>query len=160
MSRPAVSIQKRGAHSGNRIYDLAGEGVTVFVTTHFMDEAEHCHRIGLMYGGSLVALDTPMVLKQTAINGAVLEVEGTPQELAHAVALAHPGVRDVAPHGARLHVLVDDATVRIPQLAVALESAQVRDVRIERIEPSLEDVFVAIVDRFLAKNETSSDALQ
>jgi ABC-2 type transport system ATP-binding protein len=48
----------------------------------------------------------------------------------------------------------------MPQLAVALESAQVRDVRIERIEPSLEDVFVAIVDRFLAKNETSSDALQ
>jgi ABC-2 type transport system ATP-binding protein len=136
-----------------QIYDLAGEGVTVFVTTHFMDEAEHCHRIGLMYGGSLVALDTPMALKQTAINGAVLEVEGTPQELAHAVALAHPGVRDVAPHGARLHVLVDDATVRIPQLAVALESAQVRDVRIERIEPSLEDVFVAIVDRFLAKND-------
>ena len=79
--------------------------------------------------------------------------DGTPQELAHAVALAHPGVRDVAPHGARLHVLVDDATVRIPQLAVALESAQVRDVRIERIEPSLEDVVVAIVDRFLAKND-------
>ena len=78
----------------------------------------------------------------------------------HTIALAHPGVRDVAPHGARLHVPVDDAAGRMSQLTAALESAQVRDIRIERIEPSLEDVFVAIVERFLMKNETSPDALR
>ncbi|MGB9753048.1 ATP-binding cassette domain-containing protein [Roseiflexus castenholzii] len=139
------------------IYDLAGEGVTVFVTTHFMDEAEHCNRIGLMYGGRLVALDAPMALKRATFNGAVLEVEGTPQERARTTLLAQPGVRSVAPHGARLHVIVDDAALRLPHLAAALESAQVSDVHIEPIDPSLEDVFVAIVDRYLGKQPDSPD---
>src|SRR5689334_9892009 len=64
------------------IYDLAQGGVTVFVTTHYMDEAEHCNRIGLMYGGKLVALDTPAALKRGTVAGDVLEVEGSPQEQA------------------------------------------------------------------------------
>ncbi len=131
------------------IYDLAGEGVTVFVTTHFMDEAEHCNRIGLMYGGRLVALDTPLALKRTAFDGAVLEVEGAPQEPARTTLLAQPGVRSVTPHGARLHVIVDDAGLRLPHLTAALEKAQVSGIHIEPVDPSLEDVFVAIVDRYL-----------
>src|SRR5262245_44445734 len=56
------------------IYELAQGGVTVFVTTHYMDEAEHCNRIGLMYGGKLVALDTPASLKRGPIAGGGLEV--------------------------------------------------------------------------------------
>lgn len=129
------------------IYELAAGGVTVFVTTHFMDEAEHCNRIGLMYGGRLVALDTPMALKQRELDGAVLEVEGTPQELARRTLLAQPGVREVAPHGARLHVIVDDASRRAPELVAALAAARVEELHIEAIDPSLEDVFVAVVNR-------------
>lgn len=141
------------------IYDLADEGVTVFVTTHFMDEAEHCNRIGLMYGGRLVALDTPLALKRTTFDGAVLEVEGVPQELARATLLAQPGVRNVAPHGARLHAIVDEAALRLPHLAAALEKAGVAGIHIEPVEPSLEDVFVAIVDRYLGKQPTLPDEL-
>jgi ABC-2 type transport system ATP-binding protein len=127
------------------IYELAQQGVTVFVTTHYMDEAEHCNRIGMMYGGKLVALDTPAALKRQAINGQVLEIEGTPQDQARDLVAAAGGVREVAPHGARLHAIVDDAALRAQQLSAALRTAGVADVRVEQIDPSLEDVFVALV---------------
>jgi ABC-2 type transport system ATP-binding protein len=127
------------------IYGLAQKGVTVFVTTHYMDEAEHCNRIGLMYGGKLVALDTPAALKHGTIAGDVLEIEGTPQEQARDLVAALPGVREVAPHGARLHAIVDDSGLRGLQIAGALQAAGIAGARVERIDPSLEDVFVALV---------------
>jgi ABC-2 type transport system ATP-binding protein len=117
----------------------------VFVTTHYMDEAEHCNRIGLMYGGKLVALDTPAALKHGTIAGDVLEVEGTPQEQTRALVAGLPGVREVAPYGARLHAIVDDAALRNPQITRALQAASIAEARVEQIEPSLEDVFVALV---------------
>jgi ABC-2 type transport system ATP-binding protein len=127
------------------IYDLAQDGVTVFVTTHYMDEAEHCNRIGLMYGGKLVALDTPAALKRGTIAGDVLEVEGSPQEQARELVATQPGVREVAPYGARLHAIVDDAGLRGAPIAGALQAAGIADARVEQIDPSLEDVFVALV---------------
>jgi ABC-2 type transport system ATP-binding protein len=129
------------------IYALAQDGVTVFVTTHYMDEAEHCNRIALMYGGKLVALDTPGGLKQGTIDGEVLEIEGTPQDDARALVAALPGVREVAAHGARLHEIVDDAAMRGPEALAALQGGAISDARVERIDPSLEDVFVALLGR-------------
>lgn len=126
------------------IYQLANQGVTVFVTTHFMDEAEHCNRIGLMYSGRLVALDSPAGLKRSAIDGDVLEVEGYPQDRAREVVAALPGVRDVAAHGARLHLIVGSAFEQIPQIDAALRQAGIDEVRVEAVDPSLEDVFVAL----------------
>jgi ABC-2 type transport system ATP-binding protein len=129
------------------IYELAQGGVTVFVTTHYMDEAEHCNRIGLMYGGKLVALDTPIGLKRSAIEGEVLEIEGMPQDHARTLVTALPGVLEVAPYGARLHAVVDDAALRAPQVSDVLRVGGIADARVERIDPSLEDVFVALVGR-------------
>jgi ABC-2 type transport system ATP-binding protein len=133
------------------IYALAQDGVTVFVTTHYMDEAEHCNRIALMYAGKLVALDTPIGLKQGTIDGDVLEIEGTPQDEARALVEALPGVREVAPYGARLHAVVDDAAQRGPQALAALEAGGIADARVEQIDPSLEDVFVARLGRDVAR---------
>ncbi len=127
------------------IYELAQRGVTVFLTTHYMDEAEHCHRIGLIYAGRLVALDTPTNLKRTTIRGEVVAIEGQPQERARALARGLAGVRDVAPHGARLHAIVDDAARRSTQILSALQAGGIADARVEPIDPSLEDVFVALV---------------
>lgn len=135
------------------IYELAAGGVTVFVTTHFMDEAEHCHRLGLMYGGRLVALDTPAALKHSVLAGAVLEVEGAPQDLARAILQAQAGVSEVAPHGARLHVIVDDAPRRAPEITAVLEAAGVSEIHVEPIDPSLEDVFVTLVGRHMGRAE-------
>jgi ABC-2 type transport system ATP-binding protein len=129
------------------IYDLATSGVTIFVTTHFMDEAEHCHRIALMHGGKLVALDTPAALKRSAITGDVLEVEGTPQDTMRELVVGLPGIEEVAPYGARLHAIVDNAASRKAQIVAALEQAGITDAHAEQIDPSLEDVFVALVSR-------------
>ncbi len=129
------------------IYELAQGGVTVFVTTHYMDEAEHCNRIALMHSGKLVALDTPSGLKQGTIDGEVLEIEGTPQDDARALVAALPGVLEVAPHGARLHAIVDDAALRGKVALDALRANGIADARVERIDPSLEDVFVALLGR-------------
>ncbi|NTV63151.1 MAG: ABC transporter ATP-binding protein [Oscillochloris sp.] len=129
------------------IYALAQQGVTVFVTTHYMDEAEHCNRIGLMYGGKLVALDTPIALKRSTIEGDVLEIEGSPQNQARDLLEDQPGVHEIAAHGARLHVTVDSAAQRSPQLEELLHHAGVEGIHIERIDPSLEDVFVTLVRR-------------
>jgi ABC-2 type transport system ATP-binding protein len=109
-----------------------------------MDEAEHCNRIGLMHGGKLVALGTPEELKRATISGIVLEIEGAPQNIAQTVVKQHPGIHDVAPHGARLHAIVDDAAT-IPALRAALLEAGVGELRIETVAPSLEDVFVTLV---------------
>lgn len=119
---------------------LADAGTTVFVTTHYMDEAEYCARVGLMVAGRLVALDTPAALKAAHVKGTLLAVRG--RELSAAVLAALPGVVDVVPFGAGLHVrgeALDPAAVQ-----GALEAHGARDVRVEPTDPTLEDVFLAV----------------
>jgi len=129
------------------IRDVARDGTTVFVTTHYLDEAEYCRRIGLMVDGKLVALDTPAALKRTWVPDLVLVVRG--QELsAGADALrAREGVRSVQPFGAGLHLRVDPARWTAESVAAVLRGAGARGVAIDAAEPSLEDVFLAVVDR-------------
>ncbi len=115
------------------IYTVAGEGVTVFVTTHYMDEAEHCDRLGLIYGGRLVALGSPRELKGALSEGVLLEVRADPLMQALDAAGRAPGVREVAVFGSGLHVTVADADAAGPLRAV-LEGAGVR-VRRDRADP-------------------------
>lgn len=130
------------------IYSLASEGVTIFVTTHFMDEAEHCHRIGMMYAGKLIALDAPDTLKHRIIEGDVLEIEAEPLHLARSTLAGLQGIREVAPHGARLHAVVDAAPQRLPEVLAALEAtAGISELRVTPVAPTLEDVFVTLIER-------------
>jgi ABC-2 type transport system ATP-binding protein len=127
------------------IRGIADAGTTVFVTTHYMDEAEYCARVGLMADGVLVALDTPAALKRTWVPGRLLEVRGEALDVAAIERTA--GVGHAAPFGAGLHVrgpadLLDPAAVRD-----ALATAGARGVQIEEIEPTLEDVFLEVVRR-------------
>jgi ABC-2 type transport system ATP-binding protein len=129
------------------IRDLAAGGTTVFVTTHYLDEAEYCRRIGLMVDGKLVALDTPAALKRTWVPDRVLVVRGKGLLEAAPALRARAGVRAVAPFGAALHVRVDAAAVGDADVDAALRGAGARDVKVEPSEASLEDVFLAVVER-------------
>ena len=122
------------------IRKLSDTGTTVFVTTHYMDEAEYCHRVGLMVAGKLVALDTPAALKKTHVVGTLLAVRG--KGLRADALAALPGVIDVVPFGAGLHVRgegITDGAIR-----AELERHGATGVHVERTEPTLEDVFLAV----------------
>jgi ABC-2 type transport system ATP-binding protein len=127
------------------IRELAAGGTTVFVTTHYLDEAEHCRRIGLMVDGKLVALDTPAALKRTWVPDRVVVARGRGLGPAERALRATPGVRAVAPFGAALHVRVDRAALDAAGVAAALARAGATDVHVEETAPSLEDVFLAVV---------------
>jgi ABC-2 type transport system ATP-binding protein len=128
------------------IRELAAAGTTVFVTTHYLDEAEHCRRIGLMVDGKLVALDTPSALKRTWVPERVVVARGQGLGAAIPALRASPWVKAVEPFGAALHVRVDPGTADpAAAVAAALARAGARDVHAEEAQPSLEDVFLAVV---------------
>jgi ABC-2 type transport system ATP-binding protein len=126
------------------IQQMVGEGTTVFVTTHYMDEAEYCNRLVLIDRGCIVAMGTPTELKTQSMKGELVLVECEPlgpglEALSHA-----PGVLDAAVFGSNLHAVVANAQASMPAIREALTSRQVRISRLEQIQPSLEDVFVAL----------------
>jgi ABC-2 type transport system ATP-binding protein len=127
------------------IHALAHDGVSVLVSTHYMDEAEYCDRVALINHGRLIALGTPLELKRRSLGGELLAVEGERLGDAMAQLQTAPGVRDVAMFGSALHVLVDEAAQRLPELLQRLTAAGWPDVRVRRIDPSLEDSFVHLV---------------
>ena len=126
------------------IHTMAAEGVTVLVTTHYMDEAEYCNRLVLIFQGRIVASGSPTQLKQRAMTGALLLVECEPLGLALDVLQQTPDVRDAAVFGNALHVVVPDAHAAIPRLQTALSEHGVNVTKMEPIRPSLEDVFVSL----------------
>ncbi len=129
------------------IRDLSARGTTVFVTTHYLDEAEYCRRIGLMVDGRLVALDSPAGLKRTWVPDRVLVARGEGLAAAAEALRGREGVRAVAPFGAGLHLRVDPARWSESEVAQALTAGGARGAVVEPTEPSLEDVFLAVVDR-------------
>jgi ABC-2 type transport system ATP-binding protein len=126
------------------IHQMAAEGVTVLVTTHYMDEAEYCNRLVLIFQGRIVASGTPTDLKQRAMTGALLLVECEPLGTALDVLEQTHDVRDAAVFGNALHVVVPDATTAIPRLRTELSQRGVTVTRMEPIRPGLEDVFVSL----------------
>ncbi len=126
------------------IDDLAEAGHTVFVTTHYMDEAERCHRVALMHAGKLLALDSPTALKGRFEDGSVVEITCPRPARALDVLAERPGVLDAALFGSRLHATLDRPG-HSDQLAAALSEAGHGPVEIVPIVPSLEDVFIHVI---------------
>ncbi len=126
------------------IHQMAGEGVTVFVTTHYMEEAEYCNRLALIYRGRMVALGTPTELKQKSMKGELLLVECEPLGPAVEALQSAPGVLDAAVFGNALHLVVPAAGPAIPEITNYLSSRSIKVTNVEQIRPSLEDVFVSL----------------
>ena len=126
------------------IHAMAAEGVTVFVTTHYMEEAEYCNRLSLIYRGRMVALGTPSELKRDGMHGELLLVDCTPLGPALELLQSAPAVLDAAIFGSALHLVVEDAASAIPLLKQYLAANNVDVQRMERIHPTLEDVFVSL----------------
>ncbi len=126
------------------IHHMAEEGVTVFVTTHYMEEAEYCNRLALIFRGRIVALGTPSELKLKSMKGELLLVECEPLGNAVEVLQSAPDVMDAAVFGNALHLVVHNATTAIPHVQKYLSDHGITVGRTEKIRPSLEDVFVSL----------------
>jgi ABC-2 type transport system ATP-binding protein len=126
------------------IHQMAEDGVTVFVTTHYMEEAEYCNRLALIFRGKMVALGTPSELKRDSMKGELLLIECDPLGKAVEALQSAPDVMDAAVFGNALHLVVRDAAVAMPRIEKYLADSGVAVSHIEKIRPSLEDVFVSL----------------
>jgi len=132
------------------IYAMAKKGVTVLVTTHYMDEAELCQRVGFLSEGRLVALDTPARLKETQMRGQVLEISTNDMDRAMWV-LNDAWKKDsdlfdeIALYGTQIHAVVPDAEAFKYPIMTLLENEGVAVSGIDWIAPTLEDVFISAV---------------
>jgi len=128
------------------IGELAARHITVFVTTHYMDEAEHCDELALIFGGKVVATGSPARLKSQHMSRALLELICGDLMGAFATLKGAPGIGAVALFGNALHLTADDEATARDLVAQRLGARGIPIHSLERIEPSLEDAFVAIIE--------------
>ena len=128
----------------NMIHDLSRSGTTVFVTTHYMDEAEYCDRLALIYSGRIIASGTPNELKKNYMKREVLEIET--DSVVEAMDVLEQNHIEAAVFGSLLHVTVEQADQAIPLIVQKLEASRIRVKRIDKAIPSLEDVFVTLIE--------------
>jgi ABC-2 type transport system ATP-binding protein len=126
------------------ISDLAAGGTTVLVSTHYMEEAEHCHRVALMNRGRLIAIDAPSALK-ASLERPILEVRTSEPSRAAAIVESLEVVEDATMFGRTVHVVVTDEAAARERIASALEREGIELREARRVRPSLEDVFVSLV---------------
>ena len=127
------------------IYQLSQAGHTIFVTTHYMDEAEYCHRVALMYAGRVIALGSPAELKQSFGARHLLMLETTDLLGAMRALQGRQGIVDVAVFGSGLHITVAEARGS-DEVRTALSAAGIKIDSLEPIPPSMEDVFVGLIE--------------
>jgi ABC-2 type transport system ATP-binding protein len=129
------------------IYQLSAAGHTIFVTTHYMDEAEYCHRIALMYGGRVIALGSPAELKQLLGEGRLLYLESSDLLGSMTTLTGRAGILDVAVFGSGLHVKVAETGGGEEIIRGALAPSGIKIAVLEPISPTMEDVFVSLIER-------------
>jgi ABC-2 type transport system ATP-binding protein len=128
------------------INDLSKAGRTIFVSTHYMDEAEYCHRLALMYRGRVIAMGPPDALKQELRDQTIMRLDSSdPLESMKALE-GEPGISEAAVFGGGLHVTVDNAARASAAIRQALGARGISIDRLEPIQPSMEDVFVAMIE--------------
>jgi len=125
------------------LYRLAAEGTTIFVTTHYMDEAEHCHRLAFIHQGRIASEGTPEQIKQEQMLGQVLEIDCAAPDRALLALRGMGRFEEVSLYGAQIHAVAAGAEAHIPAVAQALADLGIPVYSLAIIPPSLEDVFIA-----------------
>lgn len=128
------------------LYRLLGQGMTIFVSTAYLDEAERAHRVALMHKGRILLVDEPRRLRQN-YEGQLLEVEVSDQQAGRKALAEVPQALQVVARGSRLMITVNDRERDWPPLEAALRAAGLDDLRMRPAQPSLEDVFVQVMAR-------------
>ena len=127
------------------IYQMSEQGTTIFVTTHYMEEAEYCDRLALIYRGELTAVGTPRELKRKLMKDQIVEIKTLdPQDLIEPLQRVR-GVKEVALYGGGLHLVVEAFDTVQPDLQSVLQQFK-HPAKLKRVEPSLEDVFVSLIE--------------
>ena len=128
------------------IYDLSKKGVTVLVTTHYMDEAEHCNSIGFLYYGNILSLDTPNAMKEKIIDGDIVEIKVNNTLKSIELLKEKCNVRDASVYGAGIHVMTKPG-VNLIELKEYLIQNHINIISIKKVRPTLEDVFIFLVEK-------------
>jgi ABC-2 type transport system ATP-binding protein len=126
------------------LYELVADGVAILTSTAYLDEAERCHRVALLHQGKLLFCDTPANLKAGFGKGVLSITSSDPRSLRSHLENA-AGISSLMLTGDGLHVVVDDAGLRIPEFEALLKRANVPFDAIQRVEPTIEDLFVDAV---------------
>ncbi len=129
------------------IYSMADKGITVFVTTHYMEEAEYCDRIALIYRGRMIAMGTPMELKTRHMQEEILDIRCDRPQAVSQELTGLPGVRDVSLFGAGLHVVTPDADQAKKTIRLKFTDMGLTNFSIEKILPGMEDVFISLIEQ-------------
>jgi len=130
------------------IKKLAGQGVTIFVTTHYMDEAENCNRMVLIYHGTIIAMGTPQEMKTERMKNEVLEISLVNSQSWLEKITKIEGVKEAALFGANIHAVVFDSSQAIPAIKEFLKKENAGEFSVNKILPSLEDVFVSSIENY------------
>lgn len=138
------------------IYELSGKGVTIFVTTHYMDEAEYCDRIAFIYRGQLIAIGNPEQLKTDIMQEKVFELICDRPHEAMDDLEGIDAIKESALFGQTLHVVVYDEDAAMRQIPEVLATSGYTVKTIETITPSLEDVFVSLIESHDKENKQES----
>lgn len=133
------------------INELSAQGITILVTTHYLDEAEYCNNLILINAGRLIASGSPKHLKSEHITYSILEAETTNPVVAMELLRSQPWVIEISLFGTYLHVGVQDEKLGRDSIRAILTTNDIQLKRIEQIVPSLEDVFLHLLERDLSK---------
>ena len=141
------------------IYTMADHGITIFVTTHYMEEAEYCDRIALIYDGKMIASGSPIELKTRFMHDKIIDLRCTDPQAFVTPLKTLPEIRDVALFGSGLHIVTPDdkaATAAIKRL-LSTQGQDLQKVTIETILPSMEDVFISLIEEVDRKNDSGTE---
>ncbi len=129
------------------IYNLSEEGVTILVTTHFMDEAEHCHTVALIHEGHLIAIGSPEELKRQHLADVLWEIECTPLFEAYRLLSSEPAVERLSLYGSAIQVLGKDHRKMAGFLPRFCRKHNIELLRMEEVTPTMENLFLTLMER-------------